>query len=185
MYNLYLACNRFAGNITSNQIYKGTSHLEKIKNLSLYQDKLKNATLLSNDYKAVMKKYDSPSTFFFLDPPYEKSEKLYKESSIDYEDMSRYLKTIKGKFLLTVNDSPNLRQVFKDFNVEGVEVTGSTTEGFQSKRKELIITNYKNMGGTGMNPWISHIKSFAKKHNISYNEALKDAKCKATYKKKN
>lgn len=33
-----------------------------------------------------------------------------------------------------------------------------------------------------MNSWIAHVKDYAKKHNISYREALKQAK--ATYKKK-
>jgi hypothetical protein len=33
-----------------------------------------------------------------------------------------------------------------------------------------------------MNPWISHVKKFAAKHNLKYNEALKDPRCKASYK---
>lgn len=33
-----------------------------------------------------------------------------------------------------------------------------------------------------MNRWIAHVKEYAKKHNISYTQALKEAK--ATYKKK-
>ena len=32
------------------------------------------------------------------------------------------------------------------------------------------------------NPWITHVKQYAKTHNISYREALKRAK--STYKKK-
>ena len=35
-----------------------------------------------------------------------------------------------------------------------------------------------------MNPWISHVKAWAAKHKVSYSDALKDAKCKAAYKKK-
>lgn len=34
-----------------------------------------------------------------------------------------------------------------------------------------------------MNPWIAHLKAYAKKHNMSYREAMKDPKCKASYKK--
>lgn len=32
-----------------------------------------------------------------------------------------------------------------------------------------------------MNPWIEHVKAYAKKHNIPYGQAI--AKAKATYKK--
>lgn len=34
-----------------------------------------------------------------------------------------------------------------------------------------------------MNPWISHVKSWAAKHGKSYTAALKDPKCKSAYKK--
>lgn len=34
-----------------------------------------------------------------------------------------------------------------------------------------------------MNKWIQHVKAYAKKHNISYMMALKDPKCKSSYKK--
>jgi hypothetical protein len=35
----------------------------------------------------------------------------------------------------------------------------------------------------GASPWIAHCKAFAKKHNMSYRDALKDARCKSSYKK--
>ena len=34
-----------------------------------------------------------------------------------------------------------------------------------------------------MNSWIAHVKAYAAKHNMSYNEALKSPACKAAYKK--
>lgn len=37
--------------------------------------------------------------------------------------------------------------------------------------------------GNGNNPWISHVKSYALKHKLKYNDALKDPKCKSSYKK--
>lgn len=32
-----------------------------------------------------------------------------------------------------------------------------------------------------MNPWVSFVKEYAKKHNISYTEALSHASCKDKY----
>lgn len=32
-----------------------------------------------------------------------------------------------------------------------------------------------------MSPWITHVKAYAKKHGIKYNEALKDPKCRQSY----
>lgn len=34
-----------------------------------------------------------------------------------------------------------------------------------------------------MNPWIAHVKAYAKKTGKSYSAALKDPKCKSSYKK--
>ena len=34
-----------------------------------------------------------------------------------------------------------------------------------------------------MNSWVSYVKEYAKKNGMKYNEALKDPKCKAGYKK--
>ena len=34
-----------------------------------------------------------------------------------------------------------------------------------------------------MNKWIAHVKSWAKAHGKSYSDALKDPKCKSSYKK--
>ena len=35
----------------------------------------------------------------------------------------------------------------------------------------------------GANKWVMHVKAFANKHGMKYNEALKDPRCKASYKK--
>lgn len=34
-----------------------------------------------------------------------------------------------------------------------------------------------------MNPWITHVKAYASKHKMTYNQALRDPKCKMAYKK--
>ena len=34
-----------------------------------------------------------------------------------------------------------------------------------------------------MNAWITHVKAYAKKHGMKYSDALKDPKCKSSYKK--
>jgi hypothetical protein len=41
----------------------------------------------------------------------------------------------------------------------------------------------KGVKSGGASPWIAHCKAFAKKHNMSYRDALRDARCKSSYKK--
>lgn len=126
------------------KLYKNVPISIVAKNLQKYKDLLKHTTITNKDYEKVVREYDSPDTFFLLDPPYEESEVLYKDGVIDYEKMRDLLKSLKGKFLLTINDSKYIRDVFKGFNQKKVSVSNvSNSPYLETKgRKELFISNY-------------------------------------------
>lgn len=147
---LITSCNTF-GNTGRGKIYKDYQHKSKIEKIPLYKQKLKTATISNADYIKVLKQTDSRGTFFFLDPPYEESGTLYKhnEGGIDFEEMRKILANIKGRFMLTINDSKYIRDVFREFKIIPVIVRGGafTEENKINKiggqnRKELIIINY-------------------------------------------
>jgi len=132
-------------------IYRNPSIGNKWKKIDQYKALLKPTTIVSKDYLQVLKDYDSPTTFFFLDPPYEVEaeqkfkEGYYKSSIIDYEKMNDALKQIKGKFLLTINNSKYIRDIFKDFNQKTLIVRNQSQRGISKEaenRKELFISNY-------------------------------------------
>ena len=59
--------------------------------------------------------------------------------------MANLLKNIKGRFLLSINDSPNVRKIFKNFDITMLKVQG--TAGYDKDlgsklRSELLIKNY-------------------------------------------
>lgn len=142
--NLYISCNTF-GSKGTGKIFKEYAGNRKINKIDKYKERLKNVRVYNTDYKNVIKKYDSPTTFFFLDPPYENSEDLYKEGSFQFDELRDLLKTIKGKFLLTLNDSHNIRNIFKDFKIRGISVRGQGNEKSdigRGVRKEVFIMNY-------------------------------------------
>ena len=92
-----------------------------------------------------MFKYDSPNSFFYIDPPYEGSDKEHYENSyIDYEELKDYLDRLRGKFLLSINDSPYIRKLFKDYDITKVKTRYTDPlKGGQSRVKiELLIKNY-------------------------------------------
>tara|TARA_R110002153_G_scaffold557_1_gene2667 strand:- start:3601 stop:4428 length:828 start_codon:yes stop_codon:yes gene_type:complete len=134
------------------KLYKDMNIGKFLKNrLFKYRDRLneKNVVLSSSDYKTVLKKYNKPNTFFFIDPPYENSGNMYgKDSAIDLEQLASLLKDMEANFMLTLNDSPNIRKLFSGFKMRKLVVPGgsanvktSSTIG-GTNRKELIITNY-------------------------------------------
>jgi len=111
---------------------------------TIYGDRLKNTTILNKDFRKVIKQYDSPKTFFYLDPPYEKSEEqgVYKnlEEFVTPQDVFDSLKNIKGKFLLSYNDSPTIRKLFSKYNIKKVKTKYILKE--RGDIVELLISNY-------------------------------------------
>ncbi|WP_309708078.1 DNA adenine methylase [Siphonobacter sp. SORGH_AS_0500] len=68
-----------------------------------YQDRLRTVTIESYDVLKVMKAYDGPDAFFYLDPPYVSSDKgHYKGYSMeDFTRLLDFCSTMQGKFLLS------------------------------------------------------------------------------------
>lgn len=136
-------CNGFAGIIITDTVYQSSNPYLKLKNIDEYQERLKHTKILNKSYEKIIKEYDSPDTFFYLDPPYEHSEGLYNDFGIDYEQMRNLLDNIKGKFLLSINDSPYIRKVFKGFKMKGFTLKPVGNAGIGGNpRKELLIKNY-------------------------------------------
>lgn len=124
----------------SNRVYKPSNPFLKLKNIKEYKNRIKETIIKNEDYKKIIHDYDSIDTLFYLDPPYENSKGLYKNFDIDYKEMSDILKNIKGKFLLSINDSPYIRKVFKDFKIKKKYFM---EHGIEKKpRTELLIKNY-------------------------------------------
>jgi DNA adenine methylase len=110
-----------------------------------HKERLKKTLILNKNYKDVIEKYDSPTTFFYLDPPYEGSNKThYDFPEFDFLELFEILKNIKGYFLLSYNYSIDVIKLFKDFNIQIIKTRyGSGTKGGQDKiKKELLISNY-------------------------------------------
>lgn len=143
------ACNGFGGIPVrkTNKIYQPSNPFSIFKNLAHYKDKLKGAIITNDDYETIVKKYDSIYTFFFIDPPYENTSNTfgYAESEdFSFDRLLTVLKSIKGKFLMTINNSARIKKLFKDFYIKTLSVP--STQVFNAAkneiRKELLITNY-------------------------------------------
>jgi DNA adenine methylase len=129
------------------RVHKVTTHEDKLSNITEYRTRIRNATLLNESYDDVIRKYDGRRTFIFLDPPYEKSVGLdYAEGSdaFPFRQFADDLRKVKGKFLVTINDSPAIRDLFKGFKLYPYIVKGHHAKSAIGKedRKELLITNY-------------------------------------------
>jgi DNA adenine methylase len=113
-------------------------------NFKGYQERLKNTIILNEDYKKVIKKYDSENTFFYLDPPYSISDKsYYKHFEFNINELYEILKNIKGKFLLSFDNNDKVKELFKNYNISVVKTKYEKTNFLENREKEeLLIYNY-------------------------------------------
>jgi DNA adenine methylase len=147
--SLIRRCNGFGGKYVSGEVAKTTTHEDKLENLGEYKKRLNHATLTNVGYDEVLRKYDGADTFFFMDPPYEMSEGLgyaAGSESFPFAQFAEDLKGLKGKFLVTINDSRGIRKLFKGLNIYPYVVKGHHSEATaigSKDRKELLVTNYE------------------------------------------
>lgn len=114
-------------------------------------DKFLRITNVENmDFSEVIQKYDSETTYIYLDPPYWKTENYYSNHDFDRNDHQRLAETllsVKGKFSLSYYDFDLLHEWFpkNQFRWEQKEFAkaASATKGkTQNKGTELLILNY-------------------------------------------
>jgi len=121
-------------------VQSGFWDFDKIKQA---HDRLKYVYIEHDDYKNVITKFDNIDTVFFLDPPYDcKSGKYNGETGFDYDELLKQCKSIKGKFILTLNSG--FEDKFKEFYIipNNVHYSIGCTSESSTSYKELIITNY-------------------------------------------
>lgn len=91
-----------------------------------------------------IRRYDSEDTLFFLDPPYYDCENDYGKdmfSKADFRALATLLVSIDGRFIMTLNDTPEVREIFKAFNIESVDTTYSLARKTSKTAREVIISN--------------------------------------------
>jgi DNA adenine methylase len=106
-------------------------------------DRLSGVIIERLPWRDFIDRYDRPETLFYLDPPYWGSEDDYGDqfSQADFYRMGEALKALQGRFLLSVNDRPELRELFAWAKIEDVKTTYSIAGGEHSQEvSELIIS---------------------------------------------
>lgn len=96
-------------------------------------------------YHEILKRYDKPETIFYLDPPYWDCENYYGKGIFckdDFTILAEMLSRIQGKFILSLNDRPEVREIFSGYKVEEAQVNYTCSNGKNLKAGELIFRNF-------------------------------------------
>lgn len=143
-YGCKVADNNFTSSILRRPRYDPTT-IEK--DLIDIHKRLANVWIENLPYERVIEKFDDKNSFFYVDPPYYNGETNYGKgifSKSDWTKLRDILLDVRGKFLLSINDTPEIRELFKDFTVKEVAFNYSLQKGERPKVQELLYYNYEN-----------------------------------------
>jgi DNA adenine methylase len=146
---LYLQRTAFGGKVAGRNFGVDTAggrfNVAKLQIiLDALHERLTGVTIECLPWADFIARYDKPGTLFYLDPPYWGGESDYGEGLFDradYERMADVLRGLKGRFILSINDVPQIRKTFAGFQMRKVTVTYTLAGGRKAPRAgELIIT---------------------------------------------
>ncbi|PAL25679.1 DNA methyltransferase [Sphingopyxis sp. GW247-27LB] len=96
-------------------------------------------------YEELIGRYDTRGTLFYLDPPYFGTEDYYGKgifSRVDFTRLRDLLEAIEGRFILSINDRPEIRELFASSEIEEISLNYRVS-GKVTPARELIITGGK------------------------------------------
>lgn len=92
-------------------------------------------------WEACVKKYDRPDTLFFCDPPYWQTTGYGNEFGFEnYVRLAELVKSIKGSMVITVNDIPEMREVFAGLDIRQVALRHTVGGAGGVGRGELVVS---------------------------------------------
>ena len=111
--------------------------------------RLQKVVVENKDFAQLIKQYDRPESFFYCDPPYYSTEDYYEDVGFtvaDHKRLADALCAIDGKFLLSYNDCPEIRELYQrpGIIIEGTSRLSNIAQRYEggAMYAELLISNY-------------------------------------------
>ena len=146
---LFLQRARFAGRLDRRHWCVGPDSVKARtaerwrKRISAAAERLASVVIEHRDFEWVIRRFDTPSTLFYLDPPYWGAEDAYGRGCFgppDFERLRAALEGLEGRFLMSLNDTPEVRRLFGAFRIETIETSWSSRKPGGQAVTELLIS---------------------------------------------
>jgi DNA adenine methylase len=124
----------------SSRWYPQTLH-DRIVAIDYVKDKL---DFIEGDaFETLEENSENKSAYFFIDPPYTVAGKrLYTHFEIDHEKLFYLTSKLKGKYMLTYDDTSEIRHLAYKYNLDFRTTPMKTTHHLE-KREIIISDNFK------------------------------------------
>jgi DNA adenine methylase len=91
-------------------------------------------------FDILMKNIDNENAYFFIDPPYTiAGKRLYTHSDIDHDRLFELTSKLRGKFMMTYDNTNEIRQLSDNYHLPYRTVSMKTTHHLE--KKEMIISD--------------------------------------------
>jgi DNA adenine methylase len=115
------------------------------ENLSAAHLRLAGTFVENLAWRECARRYDRAHTFFYMDPPYWQTEGYGVDFDFqNYLDMAEFMRSSKGKVMVSINDHPDIRRAFTGLFLLELDIKYSVANnhGTASTSGELVITNW-------------------------------------------
>lgn len=115
------------------------------ENLSAAHLRLAGTYVENLAWRECARRYDRAHTFLYMDPPYWQTEGYGVDFDFqNYLDMAEFMRSSKGKVMVSINDHPDIRRAFAGlFFLElDIKYSVANNHGTASTSGELVITNW-------------------------------------------
>ncbi|WP_436399311.1 DNA adenine methylase [Roseobacter sp. S98] len=113
--------------------------------LEALHERLSGVTVMNTDFKVFLDRIDRKGTLFYLDPPYAGCETDYGKDVFqpsDFVVLAARLKRLKGDFILSINETPGILELFGSWaTVEPVSTTYTLGAKASKEVRELVISS--------------------------------------------
>ncbi len=141
---------RMRGSFSSTGTSFGVKPLNVLSFLGLFQEasvRLQNVVIENKDALQIIWERDRPGGLIYADPPYVDAERLYQVSQHDenhafHIELWQLLSACKGYVIVSYNDCPFIRQLYKDFYILAFRRANPLSQKKGAEYGEVIITNY-------------------------------------------
>lgn len=135
----HIVCNQSFSGMQKSWGYRVTEiRKEKRLDIPSFAKRLRNVQIENDDFRDIIRRYDSPETFFFVDPPYLNTyEKSYYANDLtehDHKELCEALNGIKGKYLLCGYEN----KIYNNWLNDPSRIDSSLTMNMSNKQKKQV-----------------------------------------------
>ena len=148
----YTLRTSYAAKVVGQTFTSGSERASRLNFDTLSQDieeahnRLKRVWVENRPFEVLIPQMDKPNTFFYIDPPYWDCEDVYGKGLFGKDDfvvLRDLCAAMKGKFIMSINDVPQIRELFADFCIREVKTQYSVNRNKVSDVTELLIANFE------------------------------------------